>query len=82
VIDYWCGIPRCCELAGATVYVSTVPSFNGDEERALALQAYVRAVKLETGADKVDLIGHSQGGPTSRMLAAMSPQDGIGDDYW
>jgi triacylglycerol lipase len=75
VIDYWYGIPEVLRANGATVYVSTVPSFNSDEERALALQAYVRAVKLETGADKVNLIGHSQGGPTSRMLAAMSPQD-------
>ncbi len=75
VLDYWYGIPEVLRANGAQVYVATVPSFNSDEERALALQAYVRAVKLESGADKVNLIGHSQGGPTSRMLAAMSPQD-------
>lgn len=75
VLDYWYGIPEMLRAHGARVYVATVPSFNSDEERALALQAYVRAVKLETGADKVNLIGHSQGGPTSRTLAAMSPQD-------
>ncbi|MFJ4289871.1 esterase/lipase family protein [Cupriavidus sp. NPDC089707] len=75
VIDYWYGIPELLRANGARVYVATVPSFNSDAERALALQAYVRAVKLESGADRVNLIGHSQGGPTSRMLAAMSPQD-------
>ncbi|WP_354683916.1 triacylglycerol lipase [Cupriavidus necator] len=75
VLDYWYGIPELLRAHGARVYVATVPSFNSDEERALALQAYVRAVKLETGADKVNLIGHSQGGPTSRNVAAMSPQD-------
>lgn len=75
VLDYWYGIPEVLRDHGAQVYVATVPSFNSDAERALALQAYVRAVKLETGADKVNLIGHSQGGPTSRVLAAMSPQD-------
>ncbi|SPC05733.1 esterase/lipase family protein [Cupriavidus taiwanensis] len=75
VLDYWYGIPEVMRDHGAQVYVATVPSFNSDAERALALQAYVRAVKLETGADKVNLIGHSQGGPTSRVLAAMSPQD-------
>ncbi|AEI76659.1 lipase [Cupriavidus necator N-1] len=75
VLDYWYGIPEVLRANGAQVYVATVPSFNSDEERALALQAYVHAVKLESGADKVNLIGHSQGGPTSRMLAAMSPQD-------
>ncbi|ULX53727.1 triacylglycerol lipase [Cupriavidus taiwanensis] len=75
VLDYWYGIPEVLRAHGAQVYVATVPSFNSDAERALALQAYVRAVKLESGADKVNLIGHSQGGPTSRVLAAMSPQD-------
>ncbi|MWL89621.1 triacylglycerol lipase [Cupriavidus sp. SW-Y-13] len=75
VIDYWYGIPKVLRANGATVYVATVPSFNSDEERALALQSYVRAVKLETGADKVNLIGHSQGGTTVRVAAAMSPQD-------
>ena len=75
VLDYWYGIPDVLRAHGAQVYVATVPSFNSDAERALALQAYVRAVKLESGADKVNLIGHSQGGPTSRVRAAMSPQD-------
>lgn len=75
VLDYWYGIPQLLRANGARVYVATVPAFNSDEERALALQAYVRGVKLDSGADKVNLIGHSQGGPTSRMLAAMSPQD-------
>ncbi len=75
VLDYWYGIPEVLRANGATVYVATVPAFNSDEERALALADYVRGVKLDSGADKVNLIGHSQGGPTSRVLAAMSPQD-------
>ncbi|MNT03996.1 Lipase precursor [compost metagenome] len=44
VLDYWYGIPEVLRAHGARVYVATVPSFNGDEERALALQAYVRAL--------------------------------------
>lgn len=75
VLDYWYGIPELLRANGATVYVATVPAFNSDEARALQLAEYVRSVKLATGADKVNLIGHSQGGPTSRVLAAMSPQD-------
>lgn len=75
VLDYWYGIPEVLRANGAAVYVATVPSFNSDEERALALADYVRGVKLATGAQKVNLIGHSQGGPTSRVFAAMSPQD-------
>lgn len=74
-LDYWYGIPDLLRANGATVYVATVPAFNSDEARALRLAEYVRSVKLATGADKVNLIGHSQGGPTSRVLAAMSPQD-------
>ncbi|WP_423197484.1 MULTISPECIES: esterase/lipase family protein [unclassified Cupriavidus] len=75
VVDYWYGMPQLLRAHGARVYVATLSAYESDEQRALQLASFVRGIKLATGADKVNLIGHSQGGTTSRVFAAMAPQD-------
>nr|WP_237165296.1 triacylglycerol lipase [Pandoraea vervacti] len=77
VIDYWYGIPSDLERHGATVYVANVRAFQSDDGphgRGEQLLAYVKRVLAVTGATKVNLIGHSQGGLTARYVAAVAPQ--------
>ncbi|MEW6341276.1 MAG: triacylglycerol lipase [Pseudomonadota bacterium] len=77
VLDYWYGIQSDLEQHGATVYVADLSGFQSDtgpNGRGEQLLAYVKQVLAATGATKVNLIGHSQGGLTSRYVAAVAPQ--------
>jgi triacylglycerol lipase len=76
VLDYWYGIQSDLEQHGATVYVVNLSGFQSDagpNGRGEQLLAYVKQVLAVTGAKKVNLIGHSQGGLTSRYVAAVAP---------
>jgi triacylglycerol lipase len=59
---------------GAIVYVADVAAFNSDEQRGEELLLQIRSVLAATGAGKVNLIAHSQGGTTSRYAAAVKPE--------
>ncbi|MEK6396425.1 MAG: alpha/beta fold hydrolase, partial [Burkholderia gladioli] len=77
VIDYWYGIQSDLQSHGAQVYVANLSGFQSDDGpngRGEQLLAYVKQVLAVTGATKVNLIGHSQGGLTSRYVAAVAPQ--------
>ena len=77
VIDYWYGIASDLESHGANVYVANLSGFQGDlgpNGRGEQLLAYVQQVLAATGAGKVNLIGHSQGGLDARYVAAVAPQ--------
>jgi triacylglycerol lipase len=57
---------------GAKVYAVQLSGFQGEEGpngRGEQLLAYVKSVLAETGAQKVNLVGHSQGGLSSRYVA-------------
>ncbi|QUM76811.1 triacylglycerol lipase [Moritella sp. 24] len=73
-IDYFYGVSRALTRSGATVYVAQVSAANSTEERGEQLLAQVQQIVAATGADKVNLIGHSHGGPTSRYVASVAPQ--------
>jgi triacylglycerol lipase len=73
VIDYWWRIPDDLRSNGARVYVANVSSFADETMRGEALLRQIRTVLAATGASKVNLIGHSQGGLTSRYAAAVMP---------
>ncbi|WCM22200.1 triacylglycerol lipase [Paraburkholderia bryophila] len=76
VLDYWYGIQDDLQQHGATVYVANLSGFQSDDGpngRGEQLLAYVKQVLAATGAQKVNLIGHSQGGLTSRYVAAVAP---------
>jgi len=73
-IDYFYGVSRALTRSGATVYVAQVSAANSTEERGEQLLAQVHQIVVATGADKVNLIGHSHGGPTSRYVASVAPQ--------
>lgn len=72
-INYWYGIPRTLERSGAQVFNTQVSAFNSSEARGEQLLAQVEDILAITGAEKVNLIGHSHGGQSVRYVAAMIP---------
>ncbi|USD39611.1 triacylglycerol lipase [Ferrimonas sp. SCSIO 43195] len=72
-VDYFYGVPEFLSEDGATVFLTAVSAANATEVRGEQLIAEVEAVLALTGADKVNLIGHSHGGPTVRYVASVAP---------
>jgi len=72
-IDYWYGIPHALRRDGAQVYVTEVSQLNTSELRGEELLDQVEEIVAISGKSKVNLIGHSHGGPTVRYVAAVRP---------
>ena len=72
-VDYWYGIPSALRNDGARVYIAQVSAANSTEVRGEQLLTQVRQILAATGAGKVNLIGHSHGGPTIRYVASVRP---------
>jgi triacylglycerol lipase len=72
-VDYWYGIPSALRADGAKVYVAQVSAANSTEVRGEQLLTQVKQILAATGAAKVNLIGHSHGGPTIRYVASVRP---------
>ncbi|MDE2429346.1 MAG: triacylglycerol lipase [Burkholderiales bacterium] len=72
-VEYWYGIPSALRADGAKVYVTQVAAANSTEVRGEQLLTQVRQILAVTGAAKVNLIGHSHGGPTARYVASVRP---------
>jgi len=72
-VDYWYGIPSALRSDGARVYVAQVSAANSSEVRGEQLLTQVKQILAATGAAKVNLIGHSHGGPTIRYVASVRP---------
>ncbi|MEA1605524.1 triacylglycerol lipase [Pseudomonas spirodelae] len=72
-VDYWYGIPGALRRDGASVYITEVSQLNTSEARGEELLAQVEEIVAISGKPKVNLIGHSHGGPTIRYVAAVSP---------
>ncbi|MDO9195136.1 triacylglycerol lipase [Rhodoferax sp.] len=72
-VDYWYGIPSALRADGAKVYVAQVSAANSTEMRGEQLLTQVKQILAATGATKVNLIGHSHGGPTTRYVASVRP---------
>ena len=70
-VDYWYGIPSALEKYGAQVYVAQVPALDSTVARGEELLAQVEELAAMHG--KVNLIGHSHGGPTARYVATVRP---------
>jgi triacylglycerol lipase len=73
LLEYWYGIPSALRSDGARVYVTQVPAANSTEVRGEQLLQQVKQILAATGASKVNLIGHSHGGPTARYVASVRP---------
>lgn len=73
VVDYFFGIPSDLRSGGAAVFVTEVSPFGSAEQRGEQLLAQVEHIAATTGAGKVNLIGHSQGGLDARYVMAVRP---------
>jgi len=72
--DYFYGVKGELSGVGATnVYTPQIAGWDNDEVRGEELLAYIEDLLAATGASKVNLMGHSQGGTTSRYVAAVRP---------
>lgn len=73
-IDYWYQILPDMARNGSTVFAAQISPAHTTEFRGEQLIAQVEEVIALTGKNKVNLIGHSHGGPTVRYVAAVKPQ--------
>ncbi|MES2821522.1 MAG: triacylglycerol lipase [Pseudomonadota bacterium] len=72
LINYFHTIPWNLERDGAKVFVASVSALNDSEQRGAALAQQIVPWATAYGG-KVNLIGHSQGSPTSRVAASLRP---------
>ncbi|MDK2124310.1 lipase family alpha/beta hydrolase [Parachitinimonas caeni] len=73
-VDYFYRVPGELQAGGTKVFLAQVSATNSTEERGEQLLQQVKKVLAITGATKVNLIGHSHGGPTIRYVAGVAPQ--------
>src|SRR5215813_10480840 len=73
VVDYFFGIPSDLQSGGAQVFVTQVSAVGSAEERGEQLLQQIEFIAASTGAGKVNLIGHSQGGLDARYVMAVRP---------
>ncbi|MCK0538733.1 lipase family alpha/beta hydrolase [Alcanivorax quisquiliarum] len=73
-VDYFYGVPQELQRSGAQVFVAQVAAANSTEVRGEQLARQVETILATTGAAKVNIIGHSHGGPTARYVASVYPQ--------
>jgi len=73
VVDYFFGIPGELRAGGAKVYITQVSAFGSVEQRGEQLLRQVEFIAASSGAGKVNLIGHSQGGLDARYVMGVRP---------
>jgi len=69
LVNYFHTIPWNLERSGAKVYTTSVSFVNDSETRGHQLANFINGL----GEHKVNVIGHSQGAPTSRVAASLIP---------
>ncbi|HET9240172.1 MAG TPA: alpha/beta fold hydrolase [Oligoflexus sp.] len=74
VVDYWYGITDELRRQGAEVYVTNLSSSASNVRRGEELLEDIRQIRALTGASRVNLIAHSQGGPAARYVASLKPE--------
>lgn len=72
-VSGWYSIPRQLRKGGAEVYVLQVSALNTTELRGEQAARQIETILATTGAEKVNLIGHSHGSPTARYAAGVYP---------
>lgn len=74
-LEYFAGVPSALRVAGRKVYTPALDMFNDSAARGARLLETIEQARLETGAHKVVLIGHSQGGLDARWAAMHAPDE-------
>ena len=72
-IEYFYKVAETLQEDGADVFTVAVSNTNFPEYRGEQLLQQVEEILAITGAEKVNLIGHSHGSPTSRYVASVRP---------
>lgn len=72
-MEYFYKVPAELRKDGAEVYTVTVAQANSTEIRGEQLLAQMEDILAISGAQKLNLIGHSHGGPTVRYAASVRP---------
>ncbi len=72
-LDYWWKLKPALQADGHSVYIASVDPFNSTYVRGPQLLKQVQAFLKTTGAAKVNLVAHSQGGLDSRWVATKIP---------
>lgn len=72
-LDYWYQIPQDLAKNGANVWATRQSAANTSEVRGEQLLAEVQDILAITGAQKVNLIGHSHGSQSVRYVAGVLP---------
>jgi triacylglycerol lipase len=73
IYDYWYGVPSGLRSGGAKVFAASVSASNDSTVRGEQLIHDLDTLRALYGYQKFNLIGHSQGGPTSRYVASVRP---------
>ena len=63
-------IPETLRADGDAVFTLALPPFQSVEARAKVIAEQLEAIMSKTGANKVNLVGHSQGGLDARYLVS------------
>ena len=61
IVDYWWGIPEALEDEGAEVYVTSVNGMDSTANKAEDFKSQFMYIKAISGAEKLNIIGHSHG---------------------
>ncbi len=73
LVDYWPCIAEGLEDDGSTVYITEVSTVNNSYERGEQLLAQIEEIISISGAEKVNIFGHSQGSIDARYVATVRP---------
>ena len=71
---YFHGIKQALNECGASVFVPIISAANDNEARGDQLLKQIHNLRRQVGAQRVNLIGHSQGALTARYVAAIAPE--------
>ena len=78
VIKAFGKIEQVLDDAGHDVYVADVDAFGSIENNAAQLKRYILSIMEKTGAEKVNVIGHSKGGlDTKYMIMNLDMEDKV-----
>jgi len=74
-LPYFYGVEEALIKTGAKIFTATLSAANNNEIRGEQLWQYVQKTLRDTGAKKVNLIGHSQGPLACRYVASLHPRE-------
>ncbi|MBF0312959.1 MAG: alpha/beta fold hydrolase [Oligoflexia bacterium] len=72
-IDYYFKIIDQLKNLGATAYMAKIPSSASSQSRGDDLIKHIKEILAKEHANKIHLLGHSQGGQTIRYVLAKAP---------